>query len=318
MHQTKKRRSRALTLEEEILIKEKITDEEAFEKFERDCNIRNLRPATIRYYKNEIASFMNSLEEMGLKKQLTELTQKEIEDVILHLKIQIKIVSINTRIRALKSFFNFLHKNKLIKKNPMSNIKQLRDRQRIMETLDDKEIEMIAKVIKKQKSFVGVRDLTIFIMMLDTGIRLSELAGIEIDDITGNKLIVKKTKNLLERTVFLSKKTQDQLQTYLKLRGKLDTNYLFVNVDNEPLKSRGIQNRFAKYKDECNIRKQFSPHILRHTYAKRSVMQGMDAFTLAKLLGHSDITVTKRYVSLFGSDLEEQAKKFNTLGRLKL
>lgn len=85
---------------------------------------------------------------MKIYKQLVELTQKDIEDIILHLKIKIKIVSINTRIRALKSFYNFLYKNKLVMPNPMKNIKQLRDRARVIETLDDKELELLAAHIK--------------------------------------------------------------------------------------------------------------------------------------------------------------------------
>jgi len=316
--QSKKRRSRTLTPEEEVLLKVHISDDEAFSKFERDCNIRNLRPATIKYYKNELSSFMKSVEKIGINKPMTQLTKKDIEDVILHLKANIKTVSINTRIRALKSFFNFLHKNKLISKNPMTNIKQLRSRQRLIETLDDTEIEKVAKTIKNQNSFIGVRDLAIFILMIDTGIRLSELTGIEVDDIRGNKIIIKKTKNLLERTAYLSKRTQELLQRYLMIRGKLDTNILFVNIDNGPLKPRGIQNRFEKYKEQCKLTKQFSPHILRHTFAKNSIINGMDAFTLAKLLGHSDITVTRRYVNLWGDDLEEKAKKYSSINRLKI
>lgn len=83
------------------MIKLKITDEEAFQKFERDCLIRNLRAETLKYYKDKFAATKNTLKEMKIDKQLVELTQKDIEDIILHLKSKIKIVSINTRIRAL-------------------------------------------------------------------------------------------------------------------------------------------------------------------------------------------------------------------------
>lgn len=313
-----RRRRGELSTEEKIFTRIKMTDEEVFEKFERDCLLRNLRPATITYYKNEITAFQKSMIELKINKQIIELNKDDIEQIILHLKGQIKTVSINTRIRALKAFFNYLYKNNIIHKNPTANIKQLRDRQRTIETLDDKEIEKIAKVIRSQNTFVGVRDITIFMLMLDTGIRLSELVGIKVNDIRGNELIIRETKNLNERSVYLSKKTIQQLNIYLRLRGKLDTEYLFVNVDNRHLKGRGIQNRFAKYKDMANIKKQFSPHILRHTYAKRSIMEGIDAFSLAKLLGHSDITVTKRYVNLWGNDLEEKAKKFSSINRLKI
>ncbi|SFQ76809.1 Phage integrase, N-terminal SAM-like domain [Psychrobacillus psychrotolerans] len=168
------RRSNSLSTKELSMIKLKITDEEAFRKFERDCLIRNLRTETLRYYKDKFAATKNTLKEMKIDKQLVELTQKDIEDIVLHLKSKIKVVSINTRIRALKSFYNFLYKNKLVMPNPMKNIKQLRDRTRVIETLEDKELELLAAHIKNQKSFIGVRDYVIFLVMLDTGIRLSE------------------------------------------------------------------------------------------------------------------------------------------------
>ncbi|MGE7695568.1 tyrosine-type recombinase/integrase [Lysinibacillus sp. NPDC094177] len=312
------RRRGELSLEEKILTRIQITDEEAFGKFEKECHLKNLRPATIQYYRSELSSIQKTMIELNLNKQMVELTNNDVEQIILHLKEQIKTVSINTRLRALKSFFNFLDKKNLITKNPISDIKQLRDRQRAIETLDDKEIEKIAATIRSQNTFVGVRDITIFILMLDTGIRLSELVGIKVNDIRGSELIVRETKNLTERTVYLSKKTLQQLNVYLRLRGMLETEYLFVNVDDEQFKERGIQNRFEKYRKLANIKKQFSPHILRHTYAKRSILKGIDAFSLAALLGHSDLTVTKRYVRLWGSDLEAKAKQYSTINKLKL
>lgn len=84
------------------------------------------------------------------------------------------------------------------------------------------------------------------------------------------------------------------------------------------MRPRSIQTRFEKYKDEVGIEKQFSPHILRHTYAKRSILAGMDAFSLAALLGHSDLSVTKKYVALWGNDLEEKAKKYSSIDKLDI
>lgn len=312
-------RRRKLTDDELRIVNAKITDEEAFKKFERDCHLRNLRPSTIKYYNNELSAVKTCLAELSIDKEVVELDQKDVEALILHLKDKIKVVSINTRLRAIRSFFNYLERNKLMySTNPMKNIKQLRDRQKIMETLEDDEIVQVAKHIKNQKTFIGYRDYAIFMIMIDTGIRLSELVGIKVDDARGSKIIIRNTKNLKERAVYPTAKTQDAISKYMKLRGQLHHNYLFVNVDNEPLRRRSIQTRFEKYKESLKFKKQLSPHVLRHTYAKRSIMSGMDAFSLAALLGHSDLTVTKRYVSLWGSDLEEKAKKYSSINRLKI
>ncbi|MEK3887610.1 tyrosine-type recombinase/integrase [Bacillus sp. FSL K6-3431] len=165
------RRKNKLPAEELSFLKLKNTDEEACKKFERDCNIRNLRPDSIMFYKTRLSITRTTLDEISINKEIVELTQKDIEDMIIYLKEKIKIVSINTRIRGLKSFFSFLHKEKLVRPNPMKNIKQLRDRRRIIETLEDKDIENIAAYIKEQKTFVGIRDYNILLIMIDTGIR---------------------------------------------------------------------------------------------------------------------------------------------------
>ncbi|MEW4231530.1 tyrosine-type recombinase/integrase [Priestia megaterium] len=296
------------------IINKKVNDEEAFEKFFRDCYLRNLRPATIEYYKNEFQAFRRRID-----KELVECNHKDIEDFILMSKQSIKITTINTRLRALRSFYNFLFKNKLIDKNPMKNIKLLRDRQKNIETLDNREIELLIKTIRQQQTFVSFRDEVMLLVFLDTGIRLSELVGIEVEDVTGNKIIVKKTKNLFERTVYLSEVTQEQLRRYIQIRGHIEgTKRLFISQDNLELHSHSIQKRFTKYGNEANINKRVSPHTFRHTMAKRMILAGVDAFSLMHLLGHSDITVTKRYVNMWGEDLESKHKMHGALKGLNL
>lgn len=314
---SRKRRGK-LTAEDYKLLSSKLSDEELLSKFIRDCNLKNLRPATIKYYLGELTAFRLNLNDIGIQKNLIEVEKDDIEQVILILKNRIKVVSINTRLRAVKAFYNYLEREQIITDNPARNIKQLRDRDKLMETLDDDEIVMVANHIKAQNTFVGVRDYAIFLLFIDTGIRLSELTGIMVEDVRKDKIIIRMTKNLQERAVYPTNKTQKAIQEYLRLRGHLHHNQLFVNNEDEPLKKRSIQTRFERYKEELKITKQLSPHVFRHTYAKRAIMSGMDAFSLAALLGHSDITITKRYVSLWGNDLEEKAKKFNSIDKLRI
>nr|WP_242485219.1 tyrosine-type recombinase/integrase [Peribacillus sp. TH27] len=130
-----------------------------------------------------------------INKTLVECEQQDIENLIIESKKLIKVTTINTRLRALRSFYNFLYKNKHLETNPMKNIKLLRDRRKTIETLDNKEIELLIKTIRKQKTFVGFRDEVILLVFLDTGVRLSELIGIEVEDVRDNHIIIRKTKN---------------------------------------------------------------------------------------------------------------------------
>ncbi|HFK1790668.1 TPA: tyrosine-type recombinase/integrase [Bacillus pacificus] len=302
-----------LTDEELKIIKKKISDEGAYEKFFKDCYLRNLRPATIGYYKNEFHGAKKII-----NKQLVEWEQKDVEDLILKSKQLMKVTTINTRLRALRSFYNFLDKNKMIDKNPMKNIKLLRDRQKTIETLDNQEIEKLIQTIRQQKTFVGFRDEVILLVFLDTGVRLSELVGINVEDVRHNKLIIRRTKNLFERTVYLSDTTQERLESYIKVRGEVATNKLFISQDNKELNPHSIQTRLTKYGKEAKISKRVSPHTFRHTMAKRMIVSGLDAFSLMHLLGHTDITVTKRYVNLWGQDLEQKHKEYGALKGLNL
>ncbi|MGE8020625.1 tyrosine-type recombinase/integrase [Peribacillus frigoritolerans] len=118
----------------------------------------------------------------------------------------------------------------------MKNIKLLRDRQKTIETLDNKEIEKLIRTIRKEKTFISFRDEVIILVFLDTGVRLSELVGIEADDVRGNIIIIRRTKNLFERMVYLSETTQEQLSRYIKIRGDVETTKLFISQDNKELK----------------------------------------------------------------------------------
>jgi site-specific recombinase XerD len=177
---------------------------------------------------------------------------------------------------------------------------------------------MIAQYMRGKKTFTATRDYNIFLIMLSTGIRLTELSEVRITDIEGRKLSIKNTKNLKQREVWLPKKVEEEINKYLKLRGELGHTYLFISIDNEPLKKRSIQNRFEVYRKELKINKRFSAHTLRHTFAKRAVLSGMSSFVLAELLGHSDLTIVKKYVNFWGNDIEEEATKYNSLRKLKI
>lgn len=307
------RRKRELSKEELRIIHTRVSDEEAIEEFFKHCYLKNLRQATIDYYRNEFMATKRIL-----NKELVDLEAADIEHLIMISKERIKITTINTRLRALRAFYNFIYRKRLIATNPMEEIKLLKDRHKMIDALENVEIEKLLKVMRDEKTFVGFRDEVIFLVFLDTGIRLSELVGIEIGDIRGDELLVRKTKNNFERTVYLSEFTQQQLKRYLVIRGQLETEALFINRDNGPLKSHSIQGRFTRYGQLAGIEKRVSPHTFRHTMAKRMVMEGIDAFSLMHLLGHTDITVTKRYVNLWGKDLKRKHGKYGALKGLRL
>lgn len=174
--------------------------------------------------------------------------------------------------------------------------------------MERNEIKLIVREFKKNNTFRAFRNLTIFQLLLDTGIRINECLHIKIDDVHDDYIVIAETKNLSQRIVYLSDDMIARLKVYVKVRGQLATSFLFVNIEDERLQSRTFQEHLQSMAKLCGINKSVSPHMCRRTYAKQAVLAGIDPFSLASLLGHSSIEVTKQYVQLWGSDLKNQAK----------
>jgi site-specific recombinase XerD len=287
----------------------KIDDELAIKEFLKSRRLKNVRETTIKYYEDDFHVLKRDLKLLEIDKQLVELTEKDIEAIIMLWQKKLKVTTINSKLRGIRPFYSFLKEKKWIKRNPTENVKLLRDRKKIRETLEDVEIRKIADSFKKKNTFPSFRDLVIFQLLLDTGIRISECLSIQLNDIDGKRLVITESKNLQQRMVFLSKNMQEKLKIYLKVRGSLHHGYLFVNQDNERLSKSTFQETLRMAARACGIKKQVSPHVCRRTYAKKAVLKNMDPFSLAVLLGHSSLEVTKRYVQIYGQDLENQAEK---------
>ena len=108
-----------------------------------------------------------------------------------------------------------------------------------------------------------------------------------------------------------------ELRKYLQVRGKLEHDYLFVNIDNNPIATRAVQERIKKYGRMAGISNvRCSPHIFRHTFAKMSVQNGTDLFSLQSVLGHTTLDMVRHYVNLFSKDVYENHRKFSPLEKL--
>ncbi|MEH7513323.1 tyrosine-type recombinase/integrase [Gottfriedia acidiceleris] len=283
-------------------------DEEALKLFFDDCHIRNLRKDTIRYYREQF---------QAVKQPLVTMTETDIKNFILNLQDSgLKTTSINTRLRGLRSFYNFLYKHKHIKKNPMANIKLLKTRKEVVNTFTMDQLQLLFSLCD-MKTFVGVRDYTIMLLMLDTAIRLNELVNIELKDVKENEIVIRETKTFFERIVPISKKFKEQLNIYIRIRGEAETDKLFISQDGTELKKRSLQTRINHYGKLSKIENvRVSCHTFRHTSAKMFIQNGGNAFHLQQLLGHTSLEITKKYVNLWSTDVAESHKKFSALTKL--
>ncbi|WP_331712021.1 site-specific integrase [Bacillus sp. SJS] len=145
-----KRRSNELNIQELITVQSvlptgNLSLSEAVELFIEDCEVRNLREHTIKYYRNEFSAVKALLERQGIELNLSAITPTVITDNVIKAMqgANIKPVSINTRLTALKALFNWLYKRKCIKRNPMAEISMLNHRKEIIETLIVKQLDQL-------------------------------------------------------------------------------------------------------------------------------------------------------------------------------
>lgn len=165
-----------------------------------------------------------------------------------------------------------------------------------------------------RNSFTGFRDYTIMMVFLETGMRVSELAALELDDVIfkENEIRIRNGKGRKARSVPFQKICDKILKKYIRERGDAETNALFINIDNQPLKKRTIQESIQTYGRMAQARGvRVSPHTFRHTMAKFYLINGGDIFSLQRISGHSSLEMIRYYVELFSSDIQEQHKKYS-------
>ncbi|MBD7965378.1 tyrosine-type recombinase/integrase [Fictibacillus norfolkensis] len=296
--------------------------DELLELFIDDGEIRNLRDHTIKYYRNELTTFRRLLESQDIDTQPAKITPEHVkENVIRYMKDrqQAKTVSINTRLRAIRAFFNYLHKERYIPNNPIKEIKLLKDRKTIIATLSNDQIRKLFRQ-PNLKTFIGVRDLTIMMLLLETGIRANELVGLSLGDIRwdDSQLLIRNAKGHRERLVPFQARMKDQFKKYIAIRGVIETDALFITIDNTPLTKRQLQARITFYGREASIDNvRCSCHTLRHTFAKLSVQNGAGIFELQQILGHTTMEMVRTYVNLYSTEVRDKHKSFSPLTNLK-
>ncbi len=181
----------------------------------------------------------------------------------------------------------------------MKEIHQLKEKEIIKDTLTENEIALIAKYFKTQQTFAQYRNLVLFELLLDTGLRISEALTIRIHNIMEDHIIINETKSKNQRVIFPSAHCLKSIRTYIRVRGEIKCEYLFITVDGTQLSKRQFQGVLKDASKAMKIKKSVSPHTLRRTYAKHAVINGIDPFSLARLLGHEDLSYATGHSLVF-------------------
>ena len=235
----------------------------------------------------------------------------------------VSAVTLNNYIRNLRVFFNWLERDYTIAKNPMRKIQQLKVNRRAKEYLSDDDFKKMIATFDKSY-FSEYRDYTMIYLMLDTGMRLGECTELLEGDISlhNRKIYLRAeiTKGRKDRSVYFSDKTEHIVRRWLQYKDRYcDSVYIFpIKNGSHNVTVSGFESNFKRHLQRSGLNENISPHCLRNNYAKRCLMNGMDIFTLSRLLGHSSVEVTeKAYLDLTDEDLGKKYQNFSPISSMK-
>jgi integrase/recombinase XerC len=198
------------------------------------------------------------------------------------------------KLSSLRSFFRFLHREGLIKKNPAVLLMSPRMEKRLPKFLSEE--EMVRLIESPPDARIGgKRDRAIFETLYSTGIRVSELVGMDVSDVDFISNVVKVAgKGKKERLVPIGDKAVTAIKNYLDHRKGISY-ILFLNKNGTRLSDRGARNIIYKYIRAASLSQNISPHVLRHTFATHLLNRGADLRCVQELLGHVHLSTTQIY-----------------------
>ena len=208
--------------------------------------------------------------------------------------------TINRRLSALRSFFKFLTREGLLKTNPILSISSPKQNKHLPSFLTEEEVVKLIEsaFAKDPKDEPRLRDRAILETFYSTGIRISELVGLDIEDIDFIGCVVKVMgKGKKERIVPIGDAAIYAIRNYLDNRKK-ESEVLFLNKSGRRITSRGVRNIVGKYLRLAGIRQGISPHTLRHSFATHLLNRGADLRSVQELLGHVNLASTQIYTHL--------------------
>lgn len=206
--------------------------------------------------------------------------------------------SVNRKISSLNSFYKYLLREKLINFNPTDKVISLKSKKRLPTFVEEKSMVELFKNIDFGGDYVGVRDSLILSFFYMTGIRLSELISLKINDVDFHENTVKVLgKRNKERIIPFGIQLHKEIKAFIKLRKSVKTKetFLFLTLKGECLYPRLVQRIVVHYIGIVATIEKRSPHVLRHTFATHLLNNGADLNAIKELLGHSNLAATQVY-----------------------
>ncbi len=300
------------------------------------CNrAEDKSPKTISWYSANLKSFRNYLKSRHLPDSLDNIDTKLLREYVLYLLKKTKYenhpytpakpellsaATVHGHVRTLRAFFNWLVREGLTENNPAKDVKPPKVTRKVVSTLSDEEIRAVLNTFSISPS--DARNQTLFMILLDTGLRIGELVNLKMDDVHLDEGYLKVLgKGKKERIVPIGNNAQRALQRYLfRFRPKPINpviNNVFLSVSSKALTENSMKLMFTRLSKRSGVYRLHA-HLCRHTFATRFLINGGDVFSLQQILGHSTLEMVRHYVNLASSHIAIQHQKYSPLDRINL
>ena len=275
-------------------------------------NDKKVSNNTLQSYRRDLKQFERYLEEN--EKNYQEVTDEEIKTYIKYMQeIGKKTSTISRGLASIRSFYQYETKCKITKNDPTEGVQSPKIEKRVPSVLTSKEVALLLDQ-PKNVDLKGTRDKAMLEFAYATGMRVTEIISLNIDDIDLDRGYATCKGGKRERTVPLGNMSLKALKDYvLNARNIMirDENEkaLFVNVNGQRLTRQGFWKIIKYYKDQAHIEKDITPHVLRHSFATHLLQNGADLKSIQTMLGHSDISSTQIYMQFQDGGLKDIYKK---------
>jgi len=270
---------------------------------------RGLADNTIQSYGRDLKNYFAYLTTKKLA--INHVTQTTIISYLLHIQGKgLATSTISRNLASLKSFFHFLVRENVLSSDPTLNLESPKQQKKLPQVLTTKEVSMLL-AIPDLKTIAGLRDKAMLEMLYATGLRVSELTGLDCKDVDLEFGYVKCLgKGSKERIVPLGSVAIRVLRDYLQ-RGRPELvstagcEAIFLNHHGQRLTRQGFWKIIKKYAESLGTEKIITPHTLRHSFATHLLENGADLRAVQEMLGHADISTTQIYTHLTRSRLRK-------------
>ena len=277
-------------------------------------HIKHASDNTVASYMRDLRQYASYLTAEGI--DILDVDQSVVSAYMGSMKAGGKsAATISRALASIKSLYIFAMQNDEIEQNPIQNIKVDKAEKKLPQILTGKEVELLLQQ-PKTAEMKGCRDKAMLEVLYATGIRVSELIGLNIDDVSLPGSFIRCESGEKTRIIPIYPEALQSLREYIEtVRPKMiavpTEHSLFVNVSGERMSRQGFWKIIKYYQDKAHIDKDITPHTLRHSFAAHLLENGADLRSIQQMLGHSDISSTQVYTQLVKQNLKAVYNKYH-------